>query len=456
MSASQQYIDLYRTHADTICSHSSGIMNSRRAGALDLLMSTPLPRRGDEGYARFSIDDAFAPDYGINLTRAPYEADDSLAFTCLIPKVSSLMATVINDSLRLSSNLRRSIPDGVTVCTLAEASERMPEIVEKFYGRIARQTPQVALNTLLAQEGLFIHVAKGVNLNRPLQITNLLATDTDFMAVRRVLVVMEENSAAEILVCDHTRNPEKKYLVSQVIEMHLAAGASLAWYDLEESSENTTRISSLYATQDSGSNLTVNNNTLTGGSTRNEFDIASEGDSTSTELSGMVIASGHQITDNSTLVTHSGRHSSSHQLFKYVVDDEASGAFEGLIRVMEGAEFTEALQTNRNLLASQGAKMHTQPQLLINCDEVKCSHGATTGQLDAAALFYMRQRGIPAEEARTILMQAFMSDVIETVKLEGLRDRLRYLVEKRFSGRRVLCAECPAHTTTDTVEGGDA
>lgn len=454
MSASKQYIDLYRTYADTVCLHSSAIMNSRRAAALEVLESSPLPRRGDEGYARFSVEDAFAPDYGINLTRAPYEAGDTEAFTCLIPKVSALAATVVNDSLVLSSNMQRNLPAGVTVCTIAEASERMPEVVEKYYARIAENTPQVALNTLLAQEGVFIHLAKGVRLSRPLQITNLLAADADFMAVRRVLVVMEADSEAELLVCDHTRNHEHNYLASQVIEIHTGENSSLAWYDLEESSEKTTRISSLYAQQAGNSRLTVNGNTLFGGNTRNEYTVNTDGDGTSTELSGMVIASGRQLTDNNTLVVHSGKHGTSRQLFKYVIDDEAYGSFEGLIRVSPGAEYTEALQTNRNLLADPGARMHTQPQLIINCDEVKCSHGATTGQLDQSALFYMRQRGIPLEEARTMLMQAFMTDVIENVRLEGLRERLRYLVEKRFAGRRVLCSECPAHAGAHPAEGG--
>ncbi|MDE7126039.1 MAG: SufD family Fe-S cluster assembly protein [Muribaculaceae bacterium] len=272
------------------------------------------------------------------------------------------------------------------------------------------------------------------------------------MAVRRVLIVMEEGSAAEILSCDHTRSADHSYLVSQVIEISLARGASLAWYDLEESSAKTTRISSLFACQASDSRLIVNGNNLFGGRTRNEYKITADGDATDTELSGMVIASGCQLTDNNTSVVHSGRHGSSRQLFKYVVDDDASGAFEGLIKVDAGAEHTEAFQTNRNLLASYGSRMHTRPQLLINCDEVKCSHGATTGRLDEQALFYMRQRGIPFEEARIMLMQAFMADVIDMVKLEGLRDRLRYLVEKRFSGSRVLCSQCQAQGVS--AEGG--
>ena len=146
--------------------------------------------------------------------------------------------------------------------------------------------------------------------------------------------------------------------------------------------------------------------------------------------------------DNSSNVNHRAAHCRSSQLFKYVLDDQSTGAFEGSILVSPEAPYTEAYQSNRNMLASQQARMHTKPQLEIYNDEVKCSHGATTGQLDASALFYMRSRGISEKEARLMLMQAFMADVIETVRMEGLRDRLRHLVEKRFYGQQTLCADC--------------
>ena len=129
-------------------------------------------------------------------------------------------------------------------------------------------------------------------------------------------------------------------------------------------------------------------------------------------------------------------------MFKYVLDDNATGAFEGSIEVCHGARFVEAYQSNRNILASSNARMHTKPQLLIYNDDVKCSHGATTGQLDSKALFYMQTRGIPLQQARRVLMQALMADVINTIELEPLRDRLRHMIERRFDGCQSGCREC--------------
>jgi Fe-S cluster assembly protein SufD len=269
------------------------------------------------------------------------------------------------------------------------------------------------------------------------------------MAVRRLLIILEEGAEAHILSCDHTQDSTQSYLSSQVTEIVLGENAHLDLYDLEESSEHTARHTHLYARQASGSHLLINGTTLTCGNTRNEYNIEVEGDGCDTMLAGMAIGSGSQHIDNNSSVNHIGTRCHSRQLFKYVLDDASTGAFEGSIRVNEGAQFTEAYQSDRNLLASSNAKMHTKPQLLIFCDDVKCSHGATTGQLDRDALFYMRSRGISEKTARTMLMQAFMSDVIDTVTMESLRERLRMLVEKRFHGQQSFCGECAAGSCHD-------
>ena len=156
----------------------------------------------------------------------------------------------------------------------------------------------------------------------------------------------------------------------------------------------------------------------------------------------MAIGSGEQHVDTLSHIAHNAPRCKSDEMFKYVLDDHAVGAFAGKILVRENCPRVEAYQGNRNLCASSTARMHTKPQLEIYTDDVKCSHGTTIGQLDEEALFYMRSRGIGRELARTMLMQAFMSDIIDGVRLEVLRDRLRHLVEKRFAGDLATCAGC--------------
>ena len=204
----------------------------------------------------------------------------------------------------------------------------------------------------------------------------------------------------------------------------------------------TSRAASLYVEQSAASRFSSTTVTLTCGNTRNNMTVNLNGEGCITYLGGMAVNSDKRHIDNCTRVNHNAPRCKSDQKFKYVLDDESTGAFEGTILVTGDAPFTQAYQSNRNILASPVAKMHTKPQLLIYNDDVKCSHGATTGQLDNEALFYMRTRGIPEKEARTMLMQAFMSDIIEGVSIEGLRDRLRHLVKMRFHGTDSFCENC--------------
>ncbi len=445
MSSLKQYIDLYHDNREAIDAHSASVLNALRPAALAALDGKRLPKRGEEGYEKTSIEDMMAPDFGVNINRVNIPVDVAASFRCDIPNMSTLMSFVINDSYIPAASLHKKLPEGVIVDSLARAAEKYPELVARHYGSIAPMSePGVALNTLLAQDGVMVYIPRGVKMEKPLQLVNIFNAPADMMAVRRLLIVVEENAEVQLLICDHTQDASHRYMASQVVEIALGERARLDIYDIEESSALTSRYSQLFARQAAGSNLLINGMTLINGSTRNNYDIDIMGDGCETLLAGMAIGTGEQHIDNCSNVNHRAAHCQSQQLFKYVLDDKSTGAFEGSILVTPEAPFTEAYQSNRNILASTDARMHTKPQLEIYNDEVKCSHGATTGQLDASALFYMRTRGISEQEARTMLMQAFMVDVIDTVRMEGLRDRLRHLVEKRFYGQQALCADCAA------------
>lgn len=439
----KQYIELYDRNREAIEAHSPEVINRLRPDALAALhRSGRLPVRSDEGHSVVSVAEMFAPDFGVNINRVPFAVDVAASFRCDVPNLSTLLGVVVNDAFRPTATLTANLPAGVTVMSLAEAAEKHRGLVEPYLGRIAgNSSAPAALNTLLMQDGVFIHVADGVRLDKTIQIVNIFNASAPMMAVRRVLVVAGRDSQVRVLVCDHSQNSGVESLVSQVVEISVGENASVDYYDLEAADSTNSRMSQLYARQARVSHLTVNGTTLSCGRTRNEYDIAVV-DRCDTELVGMAIADGEQIVDNASAVFHNADHSSSRQTFKYILSGNSRGGFEGSIRVDGAACYTEAYQSNRNLLASEDARMHTAPQLEIYCDEVKCSHGATTGQLDQNALFYMRSRGIPLEEARRMLMESFMSDIIDTIRLDGLQDRLRHLVERRLGGRQLDCGEC--------------
>lgn len=443
MNSLDQYIELYRTNSQAIESGSAPALNVHRQPAYQFLTGARLPSRGEEDYERTGVDEMFADDFGININRMEFPADIAAAFRCDVPNMSTLLAVVTNDTFHPSRTLEQRMPQGVSFTSLRQAAITTPELIRSFYNTIAdKSDAAVALNTMLAQDGVLIHVKRGVKVDKPLQLVNLFSAPTRFMAFRRVLVIMEDDSEARLLVCDHTQDPDNKYLSSEVIEVSLGHRAKFSYFHIEESSPDTTRHSQLYVRQLDDSKLSVGGITLTCGNTRNNYCIDLTGQGCEARICGMAIASGTQHIDNYVWVKHLGTHGKSNQLFKYVLDDKATGAFTGKIMVAPGAAFTDAFQTNRNLLASTGARMHTKPQLEIYNDDVKCSHGATTGQLDSDALFYMRTRGIPEAEARNMLMQAFMSDVIDSVDMEGLRERLHHLVRRRFEGTSHTCADC--------------
>lgn len=451
MSSLTQYTQLYDANRELIDSRCDApAMNETRARARRTLDGARLPQRGDEGYERTSVEDIFAPDLGVNINRLHFNVDPSATFRCDIPNMSTLLAFVAGDTFVPSSTLLHNAPEGLTVMSLARACREMPDITGRYYSTVAPlERADVALNTMMAQDGVLIHVARGVRVPRPVQIVNIFNSPEPMAAFRRILVVAEEGAEVDILLCDHTQRADTQYVSSQVTEVITGPGSRVDIYDIEESTPQTSRLNLVFARQEQGSSLLLNDMTLLNGVTRNEFDIALRGEGCETMLAGMVIASGRQHVDNASQVRHLAPRCHSDQLFKYALDGEATGAFEGSIEVSVDAPYTQAYQSNRNILASPSARMHTKPQLLIYNDEVKCSHGATTGQLDAGALFYMQTRGIPLEEARVMLMQAFMVDVIDTVRVEGVRDRLRHLVERRFacghSDNAQLCSECNLH-----------
>lgn len=443
MSAINQYIELFNAQREAIDSHSAGALNRARNGALEALKGRQMPVKGDEDYEVTDLETVFAPDYGVNINRIEMGANPADAFHCDVPNLSTCLYFLFNDSFKAGKNATNALPKGVVVKSLRDAAVENADIVDRYYGKAASLDHcPTALNTLLAQDGLFVYVPRGVVVDKPLQVVNILNSGAPMMACRRLLIVAEDDAQVRILLCDHTQACAVDYLNSQVVEVFAGRNAVVDLYDVEDSSSSTHRVASFYVRQQEGSNLMLDGITLKNGYTRNDFFVDLVGDNTELHLLGMAMAAGESHIDNHTMVRHSAKSGHTDELFKYVLDDKAVGSFSGLVKVEPGADKTEAYQSNRNVLASADARMYSKPQLLIDCDDVRCNHGSSIGQIDQNALFYMRSRGIPEHEARLMLMQAFMNDVIDGVRLESLKERLRHLVGNHILGNSSSCHEC--------------
>lgn len=437
-----QYLELWRQNAPIGRPALFAEASERAAGNLPAAIAAF--RRDPQDLTQCQADAMFAPDYGVNLGGVKMNADVAASFHCGVPQLNSLLCVVANDTVHIACADR--LPDGLEIYSLRDVPEKyMPDASALS---VTDNSPASLINSLLLTDGMYIRVAEGTCVEKPLQIVNIFNSTMPMLTPRRILVHACRGAQIKILLCDHSQTPATAHLNSQLVRVAADEDARVELYDIEESSEATTRAWQLHATQDSRSSLTVCTAFLHGGCTRNEYRIEVNGDDAETNLSGLAVLSGCQIADNRATLVHRGHRCRSRQLFKNALFDRSLGAFGGKIIVEEAATATDAVQTNRNMLASAQARMLTAPQLEIYCDDVKCGHGATTGLLDERALFYMQTRGIPREQAAMMLTQAFMADVVDHISFEVLRQRLHVLVEKRLNGTAGGCDTCAATCRT--------
>ena len=447
MGSEQQYIDLYEQARQVIFDHAPEAMNAVRDEAFEAFKAQGFPSKRVERYKYTDMQKLFEPDYGVNLNRLVIPVDPYQAFRCDVPNLSTSLYFVVNDMFYRDDKPKGHLPENVIVGSLRDN----PEIVSKYYSKLAKTNEDAitALNTMLAQDGMLVYVPRNVKVDRAIQVINILKATPqnaqrqvpDLMVNRRVLIILEEGAELKMLFCDHAAD-DKNFLATQVIEAYVGENASLDLYCLEETHYKNVRVSNVYIDQQANSRVNHNVITLHNGITRNKLDLTFSGEGAECGCYGCVIADKQQHVDNNTLITHKVPHCTSNELYKYVLDDKAVGAFAGRVLVEHGAQKTSSQMTNQNLTATKEARMYTQPMLEIYADDVKCAHGSTVGQLNDAALFYMRQRGISLDEAKLLLQNAFINEVIDHMQLMPLRDRLHYLVEKRFRGELNKCDGC--------------
>lgn len=461
MYAEKQYIELYNSQKALIDANSAPALNAYREKAAGILADVGVQKSKD--FTHVDPEDVLSADYSLNLARHSVPTAREDLFTCAVPELSTNVHFLINEQYVSSSNSAKtersaSGIEGGFVGSLREFANLYPALIEKYYNQLAGKRTDTgderskryescslgesALNTMLCQDGFVLYVPAGVQVEKPIQLISLLRAVEDFMAVQRLLIIVEEGAKVSLLSCEHaSRLNEEAHLLSlQTTEVFVGRNATLDLYCLEEHHDLSTRLGQIYVRQEGGSNVALGQYALTVGQTRNRIHIELVEPDAQTQLYGMATLDADQHLDNITFIDHKAPNCSSNELFKYVLDDRSKGSFLGRILVRKDSVKTDAHQTDRNLCLTPEARMVARPELEIYADDVKCSHGSTVGQLDQQAMFYMRTRGIPESEARMLLMFAFMADVIEGIRIEPLRDRLKHLVEKRFRGE--LSSQC--------------
>ena len=291
MSVEQQYIDLFSQTEAMICRHSAEALNAPRAAAFADFERLGFPTRKTEKYKYTDVSKFFEPDYGLNLNRLEIPVNPYEVFKCDVPNMSTSLYFVVNDAFYNKALPKSHLPEGVIFGSLKEMAEQRPELVKKYYGKLADTSKDgvTAFNTAFAQDGVLLYVPKNVVVEKPIQLVNILRGDVNFMVNRRVLIILEEGAQARLLACDHAMD-SVNFLATQVVEVFVGENATFDFYELEETHTSTVRISSLYVRQEANSNVLLNGMTLHNGTTRNTTEVTLAGEGAELNLCGMAVA----------------------------------------------------------------------------------------------------------------------------------------------------------------------
>lgn len=439
----QQYIDLFNNNRSKIDKHSVKGMNRHRDDAFDVFSKSGFPTSKMEDYRNTNIARLFDAELALNIENSAVDANPYDAFKCDVPNLNTNLYFMLNDRFYANGVEQAPLAKGVFVGSMQKFAESHSKVFKQYYAQIAKPSENgaVAFNTMFAQDGLVVYVPENTVVEQPIQVINLLKSDADMNVNRRVLVIAEKNAQVKILACDHTVS-DSEFVLTQVTEIFADRDSQVDLYELEENSIKTKKVNNLFSEQKENSHVNVSGITLHNGLTRNNYKFRMLGEHSEAHIGGLAICDKDQHVDNYAFLDHAVPNCHSNELFKYSLDDKSVGVFCGKILVEVDAQKTLAYQDNKNLIISEEARMYSKPQLEIYADDVRCSHGLTTGHLDEDSLYYLQARGIPFKEARMMLMVAFTQDVVEMIRIESLRNRLEELIDKRFRGELARCGDC--------------
>lgn len=444
-------IELFQKNEDILVKDDSPEIYKLRKKALDVFSEKGFPTQKLEQWKNTDLTNSTNQEYEILFNAPPYNPVESY-FKCNVLNFDTYMFTLLNGWYVHKNAPLTLFPDGTIVGSLAHARVKYKDIVDKYLGKIAvdENNPMISLNNAFIQDGVFIYVPEKVVVNKPMQIVNIVKTNKDLFIQNRNLIIVEKNAELKLVHCDDSLEFGKSF-INNVTEIVAKENSFVEYYKLENKDEESTLINNVYIHQKDNSNISTNTITLNSGITRNTVIVDMDGEYCEANVNGLYLVDGKQKVDNYVKVEHKKPNSLSRQLFKGIMDDHASGSFNGYVVVHKDAQKTQAYQTNRNIALTDDAFVSSKPFLEIYADDVKCSHGATIGQLDDDAMFYLRSRGICERNARMLLMYAFAMEVVNNITIESLHQQIDDMVTKRLKGELSICDQCVLHCS-DPVE----
>ncbi len=421
--------DQYETIKPLLAIHGPAEFAPLREKGISEFEKVGIPTSRDEEFKyvplRALSEDNYSHAYGANVSREAMEAT-------LLGKLDAITITFVNGEHAPEFSSIDALPKGVYVGSIEEAIEGFGDKVLAHIAKIATTDGKLGstnddrfihLNNAFLGEGAFVFVPKGKSIERPIHIQHLhQANEGAFAVYPRILIVLEDGSDAKVV--ESFSGIEGNVFTNAVSEVYLGKDAILEHTKLQAESLEAIHIGNIAVFQEEGSTYTSNNINFGGKIARHDVNVWIDGEHTETWLNGVNVGLGSQIIDNHTRIDHAKPNCHSFEVYKSILGDQSVGVFNGKIFVYEDAQKTDAKQTNQAILLSGEATMNTKPQLEIFADDVKCTHGATIGQLREDALFYLRARGIPLQEAKALLVYAFAAEVLEKITIHEVKDVL--------------------------------
>jgi Fe-S cluster assembly protein SufD len=426
--------DLYLSQFERISSRSAGSpawLGELREGAIRRFRAQGFPTTRDEEF-RFTSVSAIASG-GFEPAGEGSAAAAALKARAVVPGLRAHELVFVNGRYAPSLSSVGDLPKGVLVAGLAGVLASEPGLVEPYFGRAIKFETQgfTALNTALAADGAVVLVPADVVIEEPIHLLYLMDVAAPASAHPRTLIVAGRHSQVHV-VETYAGSSGQSYFTNAVTEVIGADGSQVEHCRVQLESLAACHVSSTHLRLACAAVFASENVTLGGGLARNDVNAVLEGEGINCTLNGLYLVDGDRLVDNHTTIDHAKPHCESHELYKGIIDDRGKGVFIGKIFVRLDAQKTDAKQTNQVLLLSDDATINTKPQLEIFADDVKCTHGATVGQLAEDQLFYLRARGIGEAHARAILIHAFASDIVERIQVEALREYLEQILLERL------------------------
>jgi Fe-S cluster assembly protein SufD len=402
----------------------------QRQQAFELFQQAGFPTTRDEEWRYTSVTPIARTEFR-TLPPASVELKELAPY--LFPEAAAARLVFVNGVFAPALSALAELSGSVKAANFATANG-LDSALRQHLGRYAPGTQAfVALNTALTRDGAVLQVARGAVIEHPVQVMFVTVPGAEpAMTHPRLLVVAGRDSQATVLET-HVAMGEGIYFTNAVTELVVGENARIDHVKIQQENESAYHVATIQAFQERNSRAHLHSISLGAALARNDVNVTLAGEGCETLLNGLYQVAGQQHVDHHTLVDHAKPHCSSREYYKGVLDGHATGVFNGTIQVRKDAQKTDAIQNNKNLLLSEDAVINTKPQLLIFADDVRCTHGATIGQLDADAIFYLRARGIGLEAARHLLIRAFANDILGRIPVESVRQRLEQTLLERLS-----------------------